>query len=349
MKVRIVCYEDVNTWILGKFALKMQENLLALGIEVDISKIPDENADINHHIIYGGYGNKVSGIDTLMITHIDELEKIDLLKNQLTTAKMGICMSKETMISLSGIGIPRSKLCYINPAHDGVIKPRPYVIGITCRVQKDGRKREYLIRELAKKLNPLDFSFKIMGEHWDDIVNLLKLKGFEVEYYSTFNYDTYTKLIPSLDFYLYMGLDEGQMGFIDALAAGVETIVTPQGYHLDAEGGITYPFKTFEQLLSVFNYIAEHRKKLCNSVMYWNWQDYTKKHLDIWNYLIMKKIGRPYIIGQNNYKDGLYSIEDFRNDVETFSIKSKFKLYYFLTKESIRHRIYFYKNRKRAY
>jgi len=56
---------------------------------------------------------------------------------------------------------------------------------------------------------------------------------FEVEYHENFDYEVYKELIPTLDYYLYVGKDEGQMGFIDALAAGIPTIVTPQGFHLD--------------------------------------------------------------------------------------------------------------------
>ena len=52
MNVRIVCYEDVDAWILGKFALRLCENLILQGVQADISKAPDNSADINHHIIY---------------------------------------------------------------------------------------------------------------------------------------------------------------------------------------------------------------------------------------------------------------------------------------------------------
>ena len=41
MRIRIVCYEDVNAWILGKFALKLCENLNAQGVNADISNKPD--------------------------------------------------------------------------------------------------------------------------------------------------------------------------------------------------------------------------------------------------------------------------------------------------------------------
>lgn len=48
MKVRIVCYENVDLWILGKFAKKLNENLLSLNIESSIGYEPDLSADINN-------------------------------------------------------------------------------------------------------------------------------------------------------------------------------------------------------------------------------------------------------------------------------------------------------------
>jgi hypothetical protein len=348
MRVRLVCYEDVHQWILGKFALKMQENLAKMGIEADISNVPDKQADINHHIIYYDFNGIRSSIDTLMITHIDDISKSKMLQKQLQTAEMGICMSRETMIKLSNLGIPREKLCYINPAHDGLIVPRLKIVGITCRVQPDGRKREHFLNRLANDISPAHFSFKIMGDGWDEQVDVLRKKGFIVEYTNHFIYDEYLKLIPSLDYYLYMGHDEGQMGFVDALAAGIETIVTPQGYHLDALEGITYPFDSYNELLSIFEQIMKKRMKLVNSVSTWNWYDYTKKHLEIWNYLIKSGKDEEFIVKDaSQYKDGINSVQYFsheedakisffkRSGIKLRLIGGKFLHYYYTKKKSI--------------
>ena len=302
MRIRIVCYEDVNAWILGKFALKLQENLIKLGITADIAKKPDPTADINHHIIYIDYNGAQSSIDTLMITHIDNLEKLEMLKKHFQTASLGICMSAETMNWLTEMGIDRKKICYINPAHDQLVKIKKYSIGITCRVQNDGRKRESFIDKLANDLDPNYFLFKIMGDSWDRQVENLRKKGFEVEYINHFARDKYYQLINSLDYYLYMGMDEGQMGFIDAAAAGINTIVTTQGYHLDAENAITHPFTNYDELLSIFLRIQRSRSQLVNSVSTWNWLDYTKKHIELWEHLLGKKNIKSH------YKDGFNSL-----------------------------------------
>ncbi len=307
MKVHIVCYEDVNAWILGKFALKMQENLERLGIIADISKVTNPEADINHHIIYLNYNSKISSIDTLMVTHIDDSKKLNLLKKQLQFARLGICMSRETMNKLIKLGIPREKLTFINPAHDEIIKPRKILIGITCNVQKDGRKREVFIEKLSGDIDPSLFNFSIMGNGWQEKVNILKSRGFDVEYTSTFNYEKYITLIPTLDYYLYTGQDEGQMGYLDALSAGVKTIVTPQGYHLDAEAGINHPFNTYTELLEIFNEISSSKKKLIKAVEAWTWENYTKKHLEVWRLLL------PNHNKDSSSSDNIFLLEQFLN------------------------------------
>jgi glycosyltransferase involved in cell wall biosynthesis len=289
MKVRIVCYEDVDAWILGKFAKKLNEELSKLGIKTDIAKVPDPTADINHHIIYFTYDGKVNSVDTLMITHIDSSYKLNLLKKQLESAKLGICMSLDTMQKLVAAGIPQNRLYYINPAHDGIIKPRTTIIGITSKVHEDGRKKENLLIDLCKKISPNDFSFKIMGSGWNEIVRKMKELGFNVEYFENFDYDKYIKLMPTLDYFFYFSFDEGSMAFMDALAAGVPTIVTPQGYHLDAPNGISYSINNFEEIIKTFDDILGKRNKLTNAVFDWTWGNYAKEHVVLWSYLMNNK------------------------------------------------------------
>lgn len=316
MRVRIVSYEDVNAWILGKFARKLNEELIKLGVDSDIGDIPDQNADINHHIIYLGYdSSKGNQKDSLMVTHIDDYRKLNLLKKQLNTAGVGICMSRPLMNELITGGVPTEKLCYINPAHDGIIPVKPYTIGITSQVKPDGCKREHLLAELSEHISPQLFNFKIMGSGWEAVNDVLIKRGFHITYYPDFNYDEYIKLIPSLDYYLYTGQDEGSMGYIDALAAGVKTIVTPQGYHLDAENGITYPFNTLPELINVFNSIAHERILLVDSVSTWTWRDYAIKHLEVWNYLNDPKQGNSI----SAYVDGLNSLLNISSPEQTRS------------------------------
>lgn len=347
MRIRIVCYEDVNRWIIGKFALKMEALLSAWGHQVDIATNVDPSADINHHLIYLGYKYQQAGVQTLMITHVDSHKKLHLVKKQLAVAEMGICMSRETVDMLTNFGIPRAQLSYVNPAQDGIIKPRKLIVGLTCRVQEDGRKREYFFKELANQLDPDDFSFKIMGDGWDEQVALLKEKGFEVQWFDSFIYDEYLKIIPSLDYYLYMGMDEGQMGYADALAAGVKTIVTTQGYHLDAIEGLTYGFKELDELLEIFANISAERKKITGSIKSWNWEDYTRKHVDIWEYLLSKKNITAFVKPERPYLDGINSVAAY--DTKVFK-RDRLKAvtdYIKLVRSKLKHSYYKKQNKKK--
>ena len=303
--VRIVC-EDQG-WILRKFALKMKEELDKEGYRCTIGNGIDPYADINHHVSYASCEPVTADYnETFMITHIDSLNKMEFLKHQLKKAGMGICMSGQTMEKLASYGIPREKICYINPAQDGVISPKKYVLGITHKTHEDHRKNENILIDLCRSLDPDYFAFKIMGSGWNNIVDAIKKMGFQTDYYDEFHYEEYIKLIPALDYYLFWGFDEGSMGFLDALRAGVETIVTPQGYHLDVKDGITYACRTSGDFKQVLLDLQTKRKKLVKSVSGWTWKHYVEKHLEVWNYLLGNDEG--IYKNQHLYEDGIFSV-----------------------------------------
>ena len=292
MKVHIVCYEDVHGWILGKFALKLQEHLRPLGVAATISKQPDPQSDINHHIIYYDYDGRKTTTETVMVTHIDTDWKRERLRQQLINAAMGICCSAESVDALAAAGLPREKLCFVNPGHDGEMRARRSVIGITSKVQPSGCKREGILLDLAQRISPDEFQFRIMGAGWDEHVKNLRLAGFTVDHWKAFDRPEYLKLMPSLDYYLYLGLDEGSMGYMDALAAGVQTIVTTQGFHLDAPGGITHGWSEPAELFRIFESIARDKRLRQQAVANWTWPEYAKRHFALWNYLLAKQTGQ---------------------------------------------------------
>lgn len=304
--VNLVCYE--KTWIYKKFADKLEEYLEKAGIKVYISRDTRQDVDINHHIPclnYQPYPN-----DTLMITHIDDLKKIELLKKQLETARMGICMSKETVNKLILHGVPAKRLCYINPAQDDVITPQKYIIGIThrCYSHYDVRKRENAILDILEGVNPGYFKFVIMGAGWQDIVDSLRQRQFEVQYYDNFDHTEYRHLMDIIDYYLFIGTDEGSMGYLDALAAGVGTIVTPQGFHLDVECEIDYPCITVSQFKEAFLDLQRKREAKVRAVSEWTWKNYALKHMEIWDYILQRKDLKCLYQNQMLYNDGIFSV-----------------------------------------
>ena len=285
LRVHMVCGEDPDDWILGKFAKNLVSGLEKLGIDASLGNAPDPAADINHYVIFLHYSGQTRGKSTLMVTHVDDLWRRNHLKQSLESADLAICVSRQTVAQLTASGLPAEKLTYVNPAHDGIITPRPTVIGITTRLYDDGRKKEHWIKKLAPLIKPSDFSFRIMGEDWGEIVAALRRDGFRVAYEESFDAEAYRGLLTAIDYYLYLGEDEGSMGFVDALAAGVKTIVVPQGFHLDAPDGITYPVKSFADLADAFEDIAAEKAYRAAAVAGWTWEAYAERHATIWRAL----------------------------------------------------------------
>jgi len=278
-------------WILEKFALRLAENLPHWNVKAEIVTHPSSGVDLNHWMWYCDVDGEVYPHDTLFVTHVDRPTKYIVLKERLKKAALGLCMSRMTMQDLVKLGINHEKLCYVTPAHDGLMKPRRIVIGITSRLRTDKAKREDILLGAARMLRLDPFHFEIIGRGWEEVIIRLKEAGATVEYKpgtdnGIADYKINIERVPKFDYYLYLGFDEGSMGFLDALAAGVPTIVTPQGFHLDVKDGITYSFENEEQLCSIFRTIASDRQKRIDSVSKLTWDEYARKHSLIWHAII---------------------------------------------------------------
>lgn len=286
MRAHIVCYEQPPSWILGKIAHKLYDALKELNIDSSISDQPDFDADVNHHVYYLPFQGKKTKLDTLLVTHIDMEDKLKILLGQLVVADGAVFFSEQTKILMETAGAPRHKLTVINPPQDDVIKPRKLRVGLLTNIYPNNRKREDLIYELVISLDLSIFKFEIMGTGWDILTNLLDQKGVAYTCYPEFDYECYINLVPELDYFLYTGMDEGSMAFLDAMAADVKTIVTPQGFHLDTAHPIDHPFESADDLKEVFIQITAERRARPNAVTSWTWPNYAASHLAFWHRLI---------------------------------------------------------------
>lgn len=321
MKINIIYYE--GGWILYKFAKCVYDELKGLGYEATLSKEFDKKADINHYFV-PNFADQIDEHTTFMITHVDTARKVEQIKAQTQKGGIGICMSLDTRNKLISFGVDPSKLCYINPAQDGQIRPKKVTLGFTHRVYNDSRKRESMILDICRKINPEIFKFVIMGAGWDDIVTELNCMGFETEYYPEFDKERYNKLFDKMDYYCYFGFDEGSMGFLDAVAAGVGTIVTPQGYHVDTEYQITYPVRTIEEIVNALLDIQAKKEISLRFIESWTWKNYTLKHLEIWKYMLGVGELKDILSTRGWYIDGIYSL--LVKDLDSFvSLKEKIK------------------------
>ncbi len=303
MRVRLIIDAVNRQWILGKITERLARHLAEdHGVEADVDEGPSGGADVNHWMLYlqpwrhyysapGFYDQAWKPapptIHTAMVTHVDDPLKVQILRDSVgKVLDAAICMSRMTMAELTGYGIDASRLTWINPAHDAAVQPRRIVIGMTTRLYGDGRKREDDLLHVARTIRLDAFRFEIAGEGWDEVAAVLRSAGAEVELSAGLHYDAILERLRRFDYYLYMGWDEGSMGTLDALAAGVKTIVTPQGFHLDLKGGITHPFHDAEELTAVFRSIAADRQARLDSVGDLTWTEYARKHVLVWRALL---------------------------------------------------------------
>lgn len=305
LKVNLILEE--GGWILQKFAEKTNEELNKMGIAAKISNQFDHNCSINHYFAPDAE-RKVDDRTTFMITHVMKTSYLNWIKKITDQGAVGICMSRETMNNLIQLGVKRNKICYINPAQDGEIKPRKIKMGFTNRVYSDNRKREEIILDVCRDISPSLFMFEIMGDGWNDIINEMEEMGFEVIYHADFQYDIYIQMMQNLDYYCYFGFDEGSMGFLDAVAAGIGLMVSPQGFHLDLGVNIEYPVSTIQDIKDAFNDISLKRKKNFEFSQNATWENYAKKHRELWEYITGVKHLSQILSTRGWYQDGIYSM-----------------------------------------
>jgi hypothetical protein len=229
--------------------------------------------------------------NTLFITHIDSPGKLLVVKNRLQQADLGICMSRMMVEELVRRGVDRKKLCFISPASDGLLTPRRIVIGITSIVRADKAKREDVLVQVSKMMRLDDFHFEIIGYGWEKVIPHLIAVGATVRYFPGTerpieDYKLNLERVPNFDYYLYLGLDEGSMGILDALSAGIPTIVTPQGFHLDINDGITYSFIEASELSDILKRFVIDRQKRIDSVSTLTWNEYARQHAIVWRAIV---------------------------------------------------------------
>lgn len=279
MKIALVNYEKQygTDAILSKYARMMERELIDLGHDVTITEKPDYTADVNHHINFVAYDGKGTGMNTTMITHlsgdkaITEAQKIQMVKDQEKTA-YGICMNQDLKDTLVKAGCDAKKLFVSGHAHDSIPR-RPLIIAMITNVYPDGRKREEMFTKLVKQLpDKTQYIFRIMGKNWMPILEPLRKSKIQVQYMDKFMADLYQQFLCTSDYLLYTG-DEDSLAqsVIDAKQAGLRIIAPPQ-----KEIEVEYKFNNQEELNEIFRKLVE------NPVKSWTWENFTKKHLEVW-------------------------------------------------------------------
>jgi hypothetical protein len=306
MKVRLVISPENASWIIGKMCARLADALLRAGVSATIAGQPDDDADINHWMSHSIVLQRAGRKSSVFITHVDDPYKTSHIATVLRDrADVGLCMSRDMMRALIGRGIPAERLWYVLPAFDPPEEPRRIRISIATRLYDDGRKREALLLKLAKECDLSPFHFEIAGLGWDEVVPRLEQGGASVRWRAgSDDYQSdHRDIIASMrgcDFYLYLGMDEGSLGTLDALALGLKTIVTPQGFHLDIPGGISEPVVSYEDVQAVFDRLAKERNARIASVSGWSWDQYARDHVLVWEALLRGQLPSS-IEGEGRY------------------------------------------------
>lgn len=292
MKVRVIVDRENASWILGKMGERLVRELAVRGADVSLAHEPLDGADINHWMSYANVTGRVGRASTMAITHIDDPYKTAHLTALLRERfDLGICMSRDMMQALIGWGVPAEGLWYVLPALDAPPEPARIRIAIATRLYPDGRKRESLLERLADEIDLSPFHFEIAGSGWDAVVPRLRDAGASVSWDpggADYQAD-YEKILQSMrtcGHYLYLGMDEGSLGTLDAVALGLRTIVTPQGFHLEIPGGIDEPVRTYDDLRGAFTRLATARNARVEGIRSWSWSELANDHLRIWSILL---------------------------------------------------------------
>ena len=98
--------------------------------------------------------------------------------------------------------------------------------------------------------------------------------------------EEYAQLLETMkqmDFWMYLGQDEGSMGCLDAALIGIPLITTPQGFHLELPLGIKHEIESSESLQKILNQISFEYKELIKNRTNWTWNRFALDHLAIWN------------------------------------------------------------------
>ncbi len=291
MNCNLVLHPNCRGWIIEKLAVRLDEALRGLGVHSAVTPAWSAKADINHFMMFHYWEDAQPGHNTMLITHVDDALKYRMIRDSLERIEVSICMSQMTVDLLVGEGIPKDRICSILPANDKRTSPRRIVIGITSNLYSDGRKREFLLARLAQEMDLSPFHFEVFGRGWDKTAEQLRAGGATVtvtdgtDDYAG-DYAAMCARIPHFDYYYYMGLDEGSMGVLDALDAGIPTIITPQGFHLDIPDAITHPFVDYPEMRAIFAGIAKGRAQRLAAAAALNWTEHARRHLELWTAMV---------------------------------------------------------------
>jgi hypothetical protein len=270
---------------------RLAAELPSFGVEVTTAPRASPAAAVNHYLGAQRPDAPAQGLSTAVMPAGSACEDCAAALELARSFDGVVCLTGADAAVLAREGGDPVRVCWATPGHDAATESRRIVIGLTTRLRRDGAKRENVLLEAIGPLTLEDFRFRIIGQGWEPVIPRLEALGAQVDYFGgtqdvDADYNVNLEWVPTFDYYMYLGCDEGSMGFYDALAAGVGTIVTPQGYHLDAGIGIDHEFFTARELRAILFSLGEERRRRIACVRHLTWAAFAERHAAFWRGLL---------------------------------------------------------------
>src|SRR5262245_5613777 len=102
LSINLVLHDFCRGWIIEKMAYQLCGALRKLGADATVSPGPTDST-INHFMIFHYVKPKHGTINTMAVTHVDDVLKVDMVRKHLEMGvRAAICMSSMTVNQLVG-------------------------------------------------------------------------------------------------------------------------------------------------------------------------------------------------------------------------------------------------------
>lgn len=278
-----------SNWIFRIIAEDISRETKKIGLECRMGKLDEyRGEDIVYHVWWRlAVPVKGAKVNSVFITHTDDALKEYDLKNMKDSFDSYICMSPEDAKFLCDLGFDSSKVVGIDlPARNKYI--RPISVGIFSACYPDGRKNEqWLLDYCEEDENAKLLNFVFIGSGWYKIANRLEELSISFEWHNVprslpYEYQYQQTILEDVDYYMYMGMDGGAMGTLDAYAMGCQLIVTNDGFHQTIPN-IDYTFDTRVGFIEQMKLIAKRQRDKIEFYAERTAENYVKMLVNVWN------------------------------------------------------------------
>jgi hypothetical protein len=298
MLIEIILSQENKGWVIEKIAQKLAENIELQQHEVRILEKPTGKARITHWMHYMNVREDEyvkCGINTFMVTHVDDIWKFKKLKNVIKKNFIPIYLSEEHRDYASKKIDSNTFSFFAKPGSDLAEIKRSEIVSITIasHVYPDGRKNEKYLSKIANEIDLNGCHFNLIGKRWSPTATELRKANASVLEYSKEignypSYDEINSIIRSSDLFMYLGFDEGSMGALDAYLLGTRLLISNQGFHREFKGMAVDLFEDYESFKSKFENFIFQNLNFIKDTKSWGWQRYALEHLSIWEQLSNK-------------------------------------------------------------